>query len=105
MKKICMFLFIACVISIHSMEARSAVEILTEPAQTTHNISQSDSEVLINILENLGFEIEKLEVLENNGEKSCKVTIKGTYNGIEVEIVLIIEGMTCAELLKEITKQ
>lgn len=102
MKKICMFLFITCVISVHSMEARSAVEILNEPAQTTYNINQSDSEVLINILENLGFEIEKLEVLADGDEKECTITIKGTYKGEEIDVTITIKGQTCGEILKEL---
>lgn len=104
MKKICMFLFITCVISVHSMEARSAVEILNEPAQTTYNINQSDSEVLINILENLGFEIEKLEVLADDDKKECTITIKGTYDNKDVDLTITIKDQTCAEFFKDLLK-
>ena len=105
MKKICLFLFITCIISVNSMDARPVTEVLNEPVQTTYNIDQSDSDVLITFLENMGFEIEKLEILEEGAEKECSFTIKGTYKGEDIDIKVTIIGQTCSEFFGELIKK
>ena len=105
MKKIYLFLLITCFISIHSVDARSAAEVIDVPAQTSITTVQYDLEVIINALEKLGFEVETIEAFIDPDVKKCKLTVKGTLNGKEVELELIIEGMTCTELLKELMKK
>ena len=104
MKKICLFLFITCILSVNSMDARSAVEIPNIAVETSINADQYDLEVLVKALEELGFEVEKLEVQdpEKKKEKECKVTIKGTIKGDDVDITVTVKGQTCGEILKEI---
>ena len=105
MKKIYLFLFITCFISINSMDARATAENLEVPVQTTVSADQYDLEVIINALENLGFEIEKLEVINpEEEEKECKMTIKGTVDKKEVDLTIVVKGQTCTELFKEILK-
>lgn len=102
MKKIYLFLFITCFISINSMDARSVVEIPNIALETSINADQYDLEVIVKALEELGFEIEKLELIDPEEEKECKVTIKGTYKGDDIDITITIKGQTCGEILKEI---
>src|SRR6056297_1068353 len=102
MKKIYLFLLITCFISIHSVDARSAAEVIDVPAQTSITTVQYDLEVIINALEKLGFEIEELEIIElKEEEKECKMTIKGTVDEKEVDLTIVVKGQTCAELFRE----
>jgi signal recognition particle subunit SEC65 len=87
------------------MDARATAENLEVPVQTTVSADQYDLEVIINALENLGFEIEKLEVINpEEEEKECKMTIKGTVDKKEVDLTIVVKGQTCTELFKEILK-
>lgn len=106
MKKICLFLFITCFISINSMDARATMEVLEVPVQITVSADQYDIDVLIDALEELGFKIEKLELIDpEEDEKECKMTIKGTVDKKEVDLTIVVKGQTCSELLKEILKK
>lgn len=106
MKKIYLFLFITCFISINSIDARSTAAVSDVPVKTEVTVGQYDLEVIITALEELGFEIEKLEVVNTEvEEKECKMTIKGTVDNKEVDLTIVVKGQTCSELLKEILKK
>lgn len=100
MKKICLFLFITCIVSANSMIASPAIDFPNSPTQISLNVVQYDLEVIVDLLENLGVEVRDLEFLEKGDEKECTVTVRGTYDGIVIELVFVIKGMTCTEVLK-----
>lgn len=100
MKKICLFLFITCIVSANSMIASPVIDTPSTPTQISLNIVQYDLEILVDMLEGLGVEIINLEFLENGDDKQCTVTVRGTFNGVEIELVFVIKGMTCTEVLK-----
>lgn len=105
MKKIYLFLFFTCFISVYSVDARTTAEVLDLPVSNAITAGEYDIEVIINALEDMGFKVEELKI---NGpeeeEKECRMTIKGTYDEKEVDLVIVIKGQTCAELLKGIMK-
>lgn len=105
MKKIYLFLFITCIISVNSIDARSIAEIPSVPVETSVNADQYDLEILAKALNDLGFEIKDVGIYADPTVKKCTVTIKGKFNGIEIEVVVVIEGKTCSELLKEVMKK
>lgn len=100
MKKICLFLFITCIVSANSMIASPAIDTQDTPTQISLNVVQYDLEILVDMLEDLGVEIIELEFIESGDDKQCTVTVRGTYDGIEIELVFVIKGMTCTEVLK-----
>ena len=103
MKKLCLFLFLVGFVSVNSIDARSTVDALDGSIQTSVTADQYNLDVIIEALEKLGFEIEKLEVSEAQvEEKKCKITLKGTYKGEEIDLTITIEGQTCAEFFKSL---
>ena len=100
MKKICLFLFITCIVSANSMIASPAIDFPNSPTQISLNVVQYDLEVIVDLLENLGVEVRDLDFLEKGDEKEFTVTVRGTYDGIVIELVFVIKGMTCTEVLK-----
>ncbi|NGP75838.1 hypothetical protein G3570_04285 [Balneolaceae bacterium YR4-1] len=105
MKKIYLFLFFTCFISVYSVEARPIADVLDLTVSNSITTSQYDLEAIINALEDLGFKVEAIETYKDPEVKKCTLTVKGIYDGKEVELIIVIEGMTCTELIKELMKK
>lgn len=60
------------------------------------------SDLLLPLLKNMGVEVEDLVVVETEIAESCTVRIRGTYNGTEIDVTITFEGISCAELLKQL---
>lgn len=60
-------------------------------------------ELLIPIFEEMGVEVHEMKIVDETNAKSCTVRIVGTYNGKEIDITITFEGVSCAELLKQMT--
>lgn len=105
MKKICLFLFITCIVSVNSMVASPVIDTPSTPTQVSLNVVQYDLEILVDMLENLGLEISDLELLENGDEKKCSFTIKGTYKGEDIDVKVTIIGQTCSEFFGALLKK
>ena len=108
MKKLIYAIFIfALVIVAPRIEAKSSVN-LTNPAPNTEfvvcaeQVNPNITTVLEGILENMGVEVQELKVLDLKNVESCTIRVRGTIDGKQIELIITVEGVSCAELLKQL---
>lgn len=105
MKKLFMILCMAGLISANPLAAFATNGMVPETAEITTLGNNDYIDAIIIVMEELGFETEEVKLFQEHLQKSCKLTIKGTLDGKEVEVVITIEGMTCAEVIKALTEK
>lgn len=59
-------------------------------------------ELLRPVVEKMGIEVEQMEIVEQEIKDSCTIRIRGTIDGKKVDIIITIEGKSCAQLMKEL---
>jgi hypothetical protein len=92
-------------VSINPSNVFAEMDISNSQNQISTFSEVHEIEIIVDVLKELGLEINNVEFIEQNLLKSCKLTVKGTFNGKEIEVVLIIEGMSCEEVIKALTEK
>ncbi len=102
MKKLFIVFGIVCLVSSSTLFAKSSSDVLPIiNSQSEMNMFQNDVVTMTNLIQETELEIKFLFLYENEPEKECRMTVKGTIDGKEVDLVIVIEGQTCAEFFKE----
>lgn len=103
MKKLFILLGIVCLVSSSPLIAKSSSDFLPiKKSQSEMNLFQNDVVTMTNLIQETDLEIKFLFLYENEPEKECRMTVKGTIDGKEVDLVIVIEGQSCAEFFKEL---
>lgn len=102
MKKLFIVFGIVCLAFANPVLAKTTNTLPSESSQVLNTTDQRASEVFEKFLERIGFDLDKIEVIENNDDKECTMTIKGTVDVKEVDLTITIKGQTCAEFFKDL---
>lgn len=61
-------------------------------------------EALFPLIEKLGINVKELKAIDDPDGKSCTIEIKGSIGGTPIELVITIQGQSCAEFFLELVK-
>jgi len=103
MKKLFIVFGIVCLVSSSTLFAKSSYDFLPIiKSQSEMNLFQNDLVTMTNLIQETEVEIKILLLNEDEPAKECRMTVKGTIDGKEVDVVIVIEGQSCAEFFKEL---
>ena len=106
MRKLILLMFLLFVSISQQPAFATSVSAEVESPQFIEECSINENPDLVELLrpvvEKMGIEVDQMEVVEQEVKDSCTIRITGTIDGKKVDIIITIEGKSCAELMKEL---